>query len=119
MTLMAIAVEEVDPFLALLDQRFNTPSEYLQLSPAQMMFGRRTRTSLKTTDALLATPTAADDPTAMTTSEQRQAALYNRGAMERPTLPVGLTVRYRHSEGDWRKAEVDRLLHYTDRINYV
>ena len=109
-TLMAKAAEAgVDPFLALLDQR-NTPSEYLHLSPAQMMFGRRTRTLLPTTDALLATPTAAGAQVALTKSKERQAAYYNRGAMERPTLPVGQTVRFRHNEGDWRKAEVDKIL---------
>ena len=74
------------------------------------MFGRRTRTLLPTTDALLATPTAAGAQVALTKSKERQAAYYNRGAMERPTLPVGQTVRFRHNEGDWRKAEVDKIL---------
>jgi hypothetical protein len=94
---------------ALLEQR-NTPSEYLHLSPAQMMFGRRTQTLSPTTDALLVTPSAAGAQVALTKSKERQAAYYNRSAMERPTLPVGQTVRFRHNEGDWRKAEVDKIL---------
>jgi len=73
------------------------------------MFGRRTRTLLLTTDALLATPTAAGAQTALTRSKIRQTAYYNRGAKERPTLPVGQTVRFRHSEGDWRKVDRPNL----------
>ena len=98
-----------DPLLALLDWR-NTPSEQLGLSPAQLMFGRRTRTKLPTADALLMTPTAAAAQASLTDAKQRQALYYNRGAKERPTLPVGQTVRVRFDEGDWRKAEVARIL---------
>ena len=41
-----------DIYLALLEWR-NTPSEGLQSSPAQRMFGRRTRTLIPTTSELL------------------------------------------------------------------
>ena len=41
-----------DPYLALLDWR-NTPSENLNLSPAQIIFGRRTRTLMPTKNTLL------------------------------------------------------------------
>ena len=95
-----------DPLLALLDWR-NTPSEQLGLSPAQLMFGRRTRTKLPTADALLMMPTA---QASLTDAKQRQVLYYNRGAKERPTLPVGQTVHVRFDEGDWRKAEVTRIL---------
>jgi hypothetical protein len=98
-----------DPLLALLDWR-NTPSEQLGPSPAQLMFGRRTRTKLPTADALLQTPSATAAQTALTDAKHRQATYYNRGAKERPTLPVGQTVRVRFDDGDWRKAEVARVL---------
>ena len=58
-----------DPLLALLDWR-NTPSEQLGPSPAQLMFGRRTRTRLPTTDALLATPSAAAAQAALSGAKQ-------------------------------------------------
>ena len=98
-----------DPLLALLDWR-NTPSEQLGASPAQLMFGRQTRTRLPTTNALLTTPAAATAQDALTASKQRQAFYYNRGAKERPALSVGQTVRVRYDESDWRKAEVARVL---------
>ncbi|KAG1688819.1 hypothetical protein GQR58_007942 [Nymphon striatum] len=41
-----------DPFLGLLNLR-NTPTEHLDSSPAQRLFGRRTRTIMPTTSALL------------------------------------------------------------------
>ena len=41
-----------DPWLALLDQ-CNTPTEFLESSPAQRLMSRRTRTLLPTTSSLL------------------------------------------------------------------
>ena len=74
------------------------------------MFGRRTRTRLPTPDILLSTPSAHGAQDALTASKQRQASYYNRTAKERPTLPVGQTVRVRYDDRDWRKAEVARVL---------
>jgi hypothetical protein len=98
-----------DPLLALLDWR-NTPSEQLGLSPAQLMFGRRTRTRLPATDALLSTPTSTAAQQALTEAKRRQALYYDRGAKQRPALRVGQTVRVRYDDNDWRKAEVARVL---------
>ena len=94
-----------DPLMALLDWR-NTPSEQLGPSPAKLMFGRRTRTRLPEADVLLSTPSAAAAKSALTAAKERQASYYNRGAKERPSLPVGQTVRIKHDDNDWRKAEV-------------
>jgi len=96
-----------DPLLALLDWR-NTPAEQLGASPAQLTFGRLTRTRLPTPDVLLSTPSAAAAQDALTASKHRQASYYNRGAKKRPTLPVGQTLRVRYDDSDWRKAEVAR-----------
>jgi len=98
-----------DPFLSLLDWR-NTPSEQLGLSPTQLMFGRRTRSRLPTADALLMTPTARMAQAALAEAKRRQASYYDRGAKDRPTLPVGQTVRVRYDKGDWRKGEIARHL---------
>jgi hypothetical protein len=111
--LMAKAVaSSCDPFIALLDWR-NTPSEQLHQSPAQIMFGRRTRTRLPSTDCLLSTPGATVAQQALTTAKARQASYYNTNARERPPLTVGQTVRTRfNDETNWRKAEVAKVLPY-------
>jgi hypothetical protein len=95
-----------DAFLALLEWR-NTPSEQLGPSPAQLMFGRRTRTRLPTANTLLDTSTSHAASTALTAAKVRQAAYYNRGAKERPPFDVGQTVRVKFDERpEWRKAEI-------------
>ena len=62
-----------DPLLALLDWR-NTPSEQLGSSPAQIMFGRRTRTRLPMSNILLTTPIAPAARDAITAAKHRQAS---------------------------------------------
>ena len=113
--LMMVTESGGDPLLALLDWR-NTPSEQLGASPAQLMFGRQTRTRLPITNAQLTTPGAAAAQEALIASKQRQAAYYNRGAKERHALPVGQTVRVRYDESDWRKAEVARVLPHLSSV---
>lgn len=98
-----------DPLLALLAHR-NTPSEHRRLSPAQIMFGRRTRTTLPTAETLLSTPSGEIINRTLVSRRAEQAAYYNRGTRERPALPVGQTVRMRFAENDWRKGEVSKVL---------
>jgi len=83
-----------DPHLALLAFR-NTPTEQLGASPAQIMFGQRTRTHLPTTNRMLSSAhdTAAHD--ALVAAKRRQAGYYNRGARDRPPVSVGDVVRTR------------------------
>ena len=101
-----------DPFLALLAWR-NTPSEQLGPSPAQIMFGRRTRTHLPTTTQLMASPHDATAHDALVRAKTRQASYYDRGARERPPLSVGDNVRTRWNDGEeWRKAKVTEVLPY-------
>lgn len=112
--LMIKAAEaNADPFLALLEWR-NCPAEQLSpYSPAQLMFGRRTRTRLPTCDKLLDTPTSQAASKALASAKERQAAYYNRSARERPPFSVGQTVRVRFDERpEWRKAEIADVLPY-------
>ena len=92
----------------------NTPSEQLGPSPAQLLFGRRTRTRLPTAGQLLDTPTSHAASAALAVAKDRQAFYYNRNAKERPPLSVGQTVRvkYNDKESEWRKAEVADVLPY-------
>lgn len=108
--LMEKAIEDKqDPFLALLAYR-NTPSEQLALSPAQILFGRRTRTHLPTTDQLLAAPHSVSAHSALVAAKDRQAYYYNRGTREKPSHQVGDTVRTRwNADSDWQKAQVVKV----------
>jgi len=99
-----------DPFLALLAWR-NTPSEQLGPSPAQILFGRRTRTNLPTTAELLTTPLSAPAHDALVRAKSKQASYYNRRARDRPSLAVGDTIRTRWNEGEeWRKGQIVGVL---------
>ena len=102
--------DHADPFLALLDWR-NTPSETLDVSPSQIMFGRRTRTKLPTTEVLLESM-AKDIPSKAKAAKLKQAVYYNKNAIkyEKPILPVGSVVRFRDADQDeWQKGEVARV----------
>lgn len=105
--------EHADPFLALLEWR-NTPSEQLGPSPVQIMFGRRTRTRLPSSNQLLDTPLSSPVQQALNRAKLRQAYYYNRNAKERTPLSVGQPVRIKHSndEPDWRPAEIVDVLPY-------
>ena len=109
-----------DPYLALLEWR-NTPSESLKLSPAQLLFGRRTRTRLPTANKLLDTPTTPAASSALAAAKDQQAVYYNRGAKERQPLTVGQTVRVKYDDRstEWRKAEVSKVLpHRSYEVNF-
>lgn len=109
--IMTKAVESgADPFLALLDWR-NTPSEQLQMTPTQIMFGRRTRTKLPTTETLLKQANAKQARLALQQSKNKQAEYYNRTAKQKTPLKLGQTVRFKEDENsNWRKGEVTKVL---------
>ena len=109
--LMTKALEDkADPFLALLDWR-NTPSEQLQQSPVQILFGRRTRTKLPMAQTLLHTPETCSVKNALFASKNKQAAYYNRHTKEKPSLKVGQTVRFQPDDsGEWRKGTIKQTL---------
>ena len=94
-----------DIYLALLEWR-NTPSEGLQSSPAQRMFGRRTRTLIPTTSELLKPKIVEDVPWKLFKRKQLQAKYYNISAKELPPLNNGEVVRVKPTDrsGTSRKA---------------
>ena len=100
-----------DAYLALLDWR-NTPTESIGSSPAQRLFGRRTRTLLPTTKSLLKPKTVRDVPSRLADRQQKQAVYYNRGAKDLPMLSEGEHVYMAPAPGrnQWRAATVSKYL---------
>jgi hypothetical protein len=101
-----------DPLLALLEWR-NTPAEASNLSPAQIMYGRQTRTLMPSCATQLKTGAATDQSkAALHRSKAKQAAYYNKGASERERDPIqpGQTVRVKFADGEWRKAQTVKAL---------
>ena len=83
-----------DAFLALLDHR-NTSPAGIQISPAQRLLNRRTRSLLPRSAGLLK-PSVADEDTTHTKlclRQQQQARYYNRGARNLHPLEKGDAVR--------------------------
>jgi hypothetical protein len=110
--IMTKAVESSnDPFLALLEWR-NTPTEKGR-APAEIIYGRRTRTRLPCADKLLTAPYDTEARAALNESKLKQARYYNVGAKDRPTLSVGQPVRVKLDENtEWRPALVSRVRPY-------
>ena len=98
-----------DIYLALLEWR-NTPSEGLQSSPAQRMFGRQTRTLIPTTTELLKPKIVEDVRGKLFKRKQLQAKYYNISAKELPPLNNGEVVRVKPTDrsGRWYKARVEK-----------
>ena len=98
-----------DPFLALLDRR-NTPSEMLDTSPAQRIFGKRTKTLLPTSNHLLKPKTPTKDMHKK--KKSKQTKYYNQSVKELPELIPGDIVRVQPIKSmdrykQWAWAEVD------------
>ena len=104
-----------DPFLALLDWR-NTPSEKLKASPAQIMFGRRTRTLMPSTPQLLESYKAAETRDNLQQAKLKQAEYYNRHAKAKPELQQGQTVRVNLNGKEWRKGEIEKVLPFRSYV---
>ena len=109
--LMTKSIEsKADPFLALLDYR-NTPTEGSTSSPAQVLFGRRTRSLLPVVQKLLEPPSAVEAREKQRAAKIKQAGYYNRHAKERPAMETGDTVRFQRHEGsEWQKGEIVKVL---------
>ena len=95
---------------SLLDWR-NTPTEGMGSSPAQRMFGRRTRTLLPTARQLLKPELVKDVRHKKYQRQEKQTHYYNQNTKELPGLKEGETVRMKPMSGDskhrWIKAQVE------------
>lgn len=93
--------------LALLEWR-NMPLEGRNASPAQLMFGRQTRTLLPASPSQLKSsgPHPAEAQEALQRTKDKQAQNYNRSAKSLPELQVGDTVRVQTDRGPWEKGFV-------------
>jgi len=94
----------------LLDWR-NAPSEGMSSSPAQGMFGRRTRTLLPTTSYLLKAKVQENVKEKLLKQKSKQAKCYNQNTKELPPLQTGEVVRVAPKPGNrerkWFKARVE------------
>ena len=98
-----------DPNLSLLDYR-NTPTEGVGSSPAQRLFGRRTKTLLPTSSRLLVPGSVHGVPHKLKERKAKQAYYYDRGAKELNRLKPGdvVRVRLRPNSKEWTRAAVDK-----------
>ena len=97
------------PYLGFLDFH-NTPTKGLGISPAQCLFGRRTKTLLPTTGRLLTQPEFHTISQLLHAQKNKQAFYYNNGTKELQPLKPGSTIRiqspkYSHQ---WTQAMVDK-----------
>jgi len=101
-----------DIYLAVLALR-NTPTESMGTSPAQRLLGRRCKTQLSTTKALLRPQSVRAEAVKKETRERqaRQAKYYSRGTRDLSPLEEGDVVRmrpFRLGRKEWEKATVTK-----------
>ena len=101
-----------DPYLALLDWR-NTPTEMLNSSPVQRLFGRRTKTLLPTSNQLLKPRVPDEVDQKLKLQKAKQGLYYNRNAKELEPLRPGDIVRLHPQRSkfgkkqEWAQARVE------------
>lgn len=101
---------KADVQLAILDHR-NTPSQGHDMSPAQRLMNRRTRTLLPTAGRLLLPrgDTSTQHRKNMTLAKAKQAKYFNRSAKDLPPLSEGDQVRMKpfiKGNKEWKKGTV-------------
>ena len=84
------------------------PLEDRDASPAQLMFGRQTRTLLPASPQLLisSAPSPQEAQEALRRTKDKQEHYYNRGARPLQPLNIGDTIRVRTDRGAWPKGSV-------------
>ena len=104
-TVKHLLTKAKDPYKALMDYR-NTPLEEINLSPAQLMMGRRLKTSLPTALPLLQSQVSDSVQRILTKQKEKQKQYYDkRTGQELPPLQPGETVQMKHGE-KWIPAKV-------------
>jgi hypothetical protein len=93
-----------DPYLALLHYR-NTPLPGLHASPAQLLMNCRTRTTLPTSEKLLAPKIVKGIPTKLKQKQETQKKYYDRGTKPLQPLKPGDSIRMK-KRGTWLKGVV-------------
>ena len=106
------AKSKQDPYLALLDWR-NTPTETLNTSPVQRLFGRRTKTLLPTSNQLLKPKIPVNVDQKLKLQKAKQSEYYNKGTKELEELRPGDIVRIQPQKSqfgkkkEWTRARVE------------
>ena len=104
-TVKALFKKGADPYRALLNYR-NTPLEGTHLSPTQLLMGRRLKTSLPTTTALLRQPGASEIKHIWEKRKEKEKQQYDKHCgRELPPLHTGDGVRMQHGK-QWQAATV-------------
>ena len=95
-----------EPLLAILEWR-NTPSEGLNASPAQLLYGRRARTQLPVAKKLLVPHVITGVPEKIKVKKQKQKFYYDRHTRELPKLCDGDAIRMRlPGKNEWSLGRV-------------
>ncbi|ROL51227.1 Tripartite motif-containing protein 29 [Anabarilius grahami] len=102
--LLKKAQSQCDPYIALLEYR-NTPMEGIGLSSAQLLMGRRLRTKLPTSSALLTTETMLQVHEQLEQRQKKQKQYYDRMAKYLPDLQPGEGIRMQKGDS-WKPAVV-------------
>jgi transposase InsO family protein len=104
-TLKGLLTKAKDPYKALMNYG-NTPLEEINQSPAQLMMGRRLKTSLPTAAPLLKSRASDEVRRILKKQKEKQKQYYDkRTGKELPPLQPGETVQMKHGE-KWIKAKV-------------
>ena len=115
-TVKTLLKKGADPYQALLDYR-NTPLEGINLSPAQLLMGRRLTTTLPTTASLLRPQDAKDIKHILEKMKEKEKQQYDRHCgRELLSLHTGDVIRMQHGK-QWKAATV--LYKHSSPRSYV
>ena len=105
-----------DPYIGLLNLR-NTPNESSDLSPVQMLFGRRTKSIIPVTNEKLLTPNATQTKISKEDHTATKVTQMNQHRRDLPPLKVGQTVRMQPIDNtkEWKEGMV---IEQTDSRTY-